>query len=845
MKVLWLCNIMLPAIAAQLNKDFSEKEGWLSGCLDGLYSIDEAKDVKLAVAFPYNNPLQTDVYYKGRLLRAYGFCEDTVHPYLYSDSLEDAFRGIIKDFEPDVIHCFGTEYPHTLAMCRAAANKDSLLIGIQGVMELYTKAYDASLPQSVLGSQTFRDILKKDSLKEQHLKFFLRGLNEIEAVKLSGNFTGRTSFDRNFVQSHHPDAKYYFMNETLRETFYTGMDTDKLSHEGFNIIVSQCDYPIKGLHYMLRALYDIKREIPNVKLMVAGNKVTDYETIKDKIKISAYGRYLRQLMKKYDLFENIEFLGRLNSNAMREAFQKADLYVCCSAIENSPNSLGEAMLLKVPCVTADVGGITSIFESGKDGIVYRGLDLNNPYEEGGFERISGELANAVLYAYRNPAYMKECAENAYRHAVKTHNPRENFNTLLEIYRDITARTGGYKCSASDNLNISVTFVSNYINHHQIPLSNALKQIYGERYKFVQCEPMEEERKALGWQTPDLDYVEYFYENPEKCRKLIMDSSMVIFGGLDDESVIKPRLDAGKPVLRYTERVYKEAQWKAISPRGLIKKYGDHTKYNNSNVRLLCSGAYVASDFNIFKAYPGKRYKWGYFPEFVPCDVDKCLDKKGMDGKLYILWAARFIDWKHPEIAISVAERLKREGIDFVMEMAGNGPLYDKVKADVLKKDLSKYVLLPGACEPEKIREKMLKADIFLMTSDRGEGWGAVLNESMNSCCAVCCNKMAGAVPFMVRQGINGVIYTDAYAEKLPEYVLKLANDRNLRHTLSRNAYNTVALLWNADIAAKRVAGLIKEMLSDKSSVKTVFCDGPCSPAPVLSEKWKVEEFNVE
>ena len=85
-------------------------------------------------------------------------------------------------------------------------------------------------------------------------------------------------------------------------------------------------------------------------------------------------------------------------------------------------------------------------------------------------------------------------------------------------------------------------------------------------------------------------------------------------GVEDESYIAERLAEGKPVVRLSERIYKDGQWKAISPRGLKKKYHDHTKYRKSPVYLLCCGGYVASDFHIVRAYPGKMFKWGYFPE---------------------------------------------------------------------------------------------------------------------------------------------------------------------------------------------------------------------------------------
>lgn len=181
--------------------------------------------------------------------------------------------------------------------------------------------------------------------------------------------------------------------------------------------------------------------------------------------------------------------------------------------------------------------------------------------------------------------------------------------------------------------MKITFVSNYINHHQIPLSDELFATLGDDYRFIQTEEMEAERVQMGWDadTNALPYLLKYYEKPEECKKLIMDSDVVVFGGTDDESYITKRLQAQKPVIRYSERLYRDGQWKAVSPRGLRKKYLDHTRYRKSPVYLLCAGAYVPSDFHIVRAYPDKMFRWGYFPPFVKQDVEQLFEIKEKRG----------------------------------------------------------------------------------------------------------------------------------------------------------------------------------------------------------------------
>lgn len=177
---------------------------------------------------------------------------------------------------------------------------------------------------------------------------------------------------------------------------------------------------------------------------------------------------------------------------------------------------------------------------------------------------------------------------------------------------------------------NMAFVSNYINHHQIPFCNAMNRLLQGNFLFIQTEPMEEQRIQMGWHEEERpEYVRCYYEETEFCRRQILDCDVVLFGGTDDESYITERLESGRPVVRVSERLYKTGQWKAVSPRGLRKKYHDHTRYRKGPVYLLCAGAYVPSDFHIVRAYPGKMYCWGYFPETKRYDIEQLLSGKGM------------------------------------------------------------------------------------------------------------------------------------------------------------------------------------------------------------------------
>lgn len=389
--------------------------------------------------------------------------------------------------------------------------------------------------------------------------------------------------------------------------------------------------------------------------------------------------------------------------------------------------------------------------------------------------------------------------------------------------------------------MKLTVVSNYINHHQIPVARELYKKLKDDYVFIQTEPMEEERVKMGWasEVDKLPFLKLYYKEPEVCAKLIMDSDVVIFGGVEDENYIKPRLQAGKIVIRMSERLYKEGQWKSVSPRGRKKKYEDHGQYKDAPVYLLCCGGYVASDFELVHAYPDKKFTWGYFPVIHEYDVKTLMFKKlHLDeaGKkcVRLLWAGRFIDWKHPEYAVKVALDLKKKGISFQLDMVGGGDLEERLKAYVEKKHLEKEVIFHGFQSPQNVRRYMEEADIFLFTSDYQEGWGAVLNEAMNSACAVVVGHGIGATPYLVRHGKNGLVYKNKSYHEFREQVLTLVANQELCKELGVNAYETMNKIWNPKVAAERLYTFCEGVIRGEVPCQTD--DGPMSKAPNIAPR---------
>lgn len=422
MKVLWLCNIILPKVAAKMGLKASNKEGWLSGACS---AAEKGGEFELGVCFPVGK--ENDGFFLEDGVKYYGFYEDTSAPEIYDPSLEGRLSSIVAKFDPDIVHIFGTEFPHTRAMANVMKeHPERILIGIQGVLDIYKDHYFDGLPERVINRVTFRDLVRKDSLKIQQNKYALRAVNETEALKIAGNVTGRTPFDKEFTSGVNPAAKYHFMNETLRADFYEyalSAGAARPATEVHSIFLSQGNYPIKGAHMMIRALAKLKEKYPDARVYIAGDNVTRHSTLKEKLKLSSYGKYLLELIKEYSLEDSVTFTGSLPVSDYIDRLSKSNVFVCPSSIENSPNSLGEAMMLGVPCVSANVGGVSGIFDDGRDGILYDFSDID-------------ALVKAVSEIFDNPEKAAEYAANASEHAMATHDPASNYTRLTEIYKDI-------------------------------------------------------------------------------------------------------------------------------------------------------------------------------------------------------------------------------------------------------------------------------------------------------------------------------------------------------------------------------------------------------------------------
>lgn len=420
LKILWVCNVIPSYVSKCIGLERTEGGGWIE-CLGE--AMDDNPDIEFALCANYQQST-TSIFkaFWGSGSIFYGFRKAKVQNHEYDDTLEGLFKQIIQEFSPDILHVFGTEYAHALAAVKAFDNPKRTVLHIQGIISVIARHYTGMLPPRVVNSWTFRDFVRHDNILNQQKKFYARGEFEKETFQRVGFVTGRTEWDRACSEELNPDAGYTHIQEMMRTSFYEG----KWSHAGcqkYRIFMSQGGYPVKGLHVMLEALAALKKKFPAVRLYVAGSDMKAAVNLAGKIRRSSYTKYILQLIKRWELDEYVHFTGTLNTDEMKEQYLSANVFVSASLIENSSNSIGEAMLLGTPVVASDVGGVSSILTHQQEGYLY---PADEPYMLQHYISKIFEAGNAA----------EEMSERARLRAKKQYDGEAIVQQTIKVYHKI-------------------------------------------------------------------------------------------------------------------------------------------------------------------------------------------------------------------------------------------------------------------------------------------------------------------------------------------------------------------------------------------------------------------------
>ena len=384
--------------------------------------------------------------------------------------------------------------------------------------------------------------------------------------------------------------------------------------------------------------------------------------------------------------------------------------------------------------------------------------------------------------------------------------------------------------------MKLVFYSNYLNIHQVYLMDEFHKLLGDVFRFVATLPRNEKELKGGLDYSTRPYCIFAVESEkahEEALRLAREAETCVFGACSQDYAVE-RATKNPQGLSFEmgERWLKNGWMTIGSPvfRKWVMNYFHY--YRKSNFHKLCCSAFAAQDDERMCVYRGRHYKWGYFTE-VPENLEpvKPLEtlaqRSQSHTQVQLMWCARFIDWKHPELPIRLAAMLKESGYDVHLDMYGDGIMLPAMEQLSKELNIVDLITFHGNIPNSEIHQAMRNHDIFLFTSDRGEGWGAVANEAMSEGCLLIGTDEIGAVPYLVKHKETGMIFRSCDLDSLFEQVKYLLDNPDVRWQISKAGQESIVRLWNPENAAKSLLQLIEDIQAGR---ECTIAEGPCSIA---------------
>lgn len=416
MRVLWLCNSVLEVISETLGTGAPVNGGWLNGYANELLAHT---DIKLVICYPQEETGSLQMA-EGPKWSSVGFPRSW--EFSNNDKLSKLFEKTLREVMPDVIHLHGTEFPHCELMMKSAIAlglKARVVASIQGLVSVCAEHLFDGIPRESWNIRTLSDAKNRLGLLRMKADYERRGVSEQHVISITPNIIGRTLWDEACCREINKDIRYFHCGEILRNQFYTAKAW--CPNDSHAIFFSQGDKPIKSLHMLIHALGIIRRRYPDVKVIVSGSQgIRD-----DIVRGTGYGVYCGRLAKSLGVLDCFSFLGTVGPQSLIGAMLSCSCFVSSSAMENSSNAFGEAMMLGLPCVSSYVGGMPSMATDGSEALFYPYLEPNM-------------LASHVIRLFGNPDYAKRIGEAGRKRAQINHSKERVRNDLVRIYELVSA-----------------------------------------------------------------------------------------------------------------------------------------------------------------------------------------------------------------------------------------------------------------------------------------------------------------------------------------------------------------------------------------------------------------------
>jgi glycosyltransferase involved in cell wall biosynthesis len=417
MKVLWITNDVIKPFLPFIQGKKSVGGTWVESLY---FAFKNHSNYELAILTPVIDGNIQKVNFDNTIYYTVPIKEASIN-FLKKDEIKNYLKQI-NDFNPDIIHIHGTERNFGL-ITSELQHKIPVVISIQGIITGYHQYLSFSIAENSLSK--FKSI--KNIFFYGGIKGFKKSWKKYIPIEKkiyieNKYFIGRTLWDKSQLNSLNRNALYFHCDELLRQDFYN-INWDIKECNRLSIFFSSAAYSIKGLHIMLKALIILKERYPNIILNVPLYSGSKKLTIKSILFGEDYNNYIFYLINKYKLEDNINFFNRLDSLEMAKQYKSNHIFVSASFIENSPNSIGEAMMVGIPIISSFVGGIGSILKDEENALLFPSGDYNY-------------LALQIERLINEDELSTKISKNAKELALNRHNNLKTVKQYENSYQDI-------------------------------------------------------------------------------------------------------------------------------------------------------------------------------------------------------------------------------------------------------------------------------------------------------------------------------------------------------------------------------------------------------------------------
>ena len=425
MRVLWFTNVPVAALSKRLGVGQTGVGGhWISELLDALADSADL-EVAVATAFP---GIQDTTFTEGRVTH-FAIGQPRRFPTFAEREMDlRKCADIVKQWHPDLVHIHGSERFYGLIKARHLI-AEPVIISLQGLLEPYSRYrnYFGSLtPWQIVKATRALEVMARLGLLWNYLDIKRGATRESQILESVRAFMGRTRWDRASVWARNETALYRHVGEVLRRPFYDATwSIDACQRH--RIIFTNAGHPRRGVEVLLEAVQILRKEFPDVSLGLAGSVSPR----------SGYGRRLRGLIGEAGLTGCVDLLGYLNAEQMVAQLEQSHVFVIASYIENSPNSLAEAMMVGMPCVASYVGGIPDMVTDGETGIHFPAGD-------------AALLADSIKRIFIDGQFASRLGQTARKEAAERHAPPRVVGQLLAAYRDVLSASQGKQASPTSS-----------------------------------------------------------------------------------------------------------------------------------------------------------------------------------------------------------------------------------------------------------------------------------------------------------------------------------------------------------------------------------------------------------